>query len=157
MNSQIATFAAGCFWGVEANFLKLKGVIDTRVGYTGGHIPEPDYQLVCTGNSGHAEAVRIVFDADVISYNELLKEFWQMHDPTTPNRQGPDYGSQYRSAVFYHDREQKIAAEQILSELQEMKKYDHMIVTEIVPAGDFYEAEEYHQRYYQKHNVKHCC
>jgi methionine-S-sulfoxide reductase len=157
MNSQIATFAAGCFWGVEASFLKLKGVIDTRVGYTGGHFPEPDYQLVCTGTSGHAEAVRIVFDADVISYNELLKEFWQMHDPTTPNRQGPDYGSQYRSAVFYHDVDQKAAAEQTLSELQEMKKFDHMIVTEIVPAGEFYEAEEYHQRYYQKHNVNHCC
>jgi methionine-S-sulfoxide reductase len=157
MNSQIATFAAGCFWGVEASFLKLKGVIDTRVGYTGGHFPEPDYQLVCTGTSGHAEAVRIVFDADVISYNELLKEFWQMHDPTTPNRQGPDYGSQYRSAVFYHDVDQKATAEQTLSELQEMKKYDHMIVTEIVPAGEFYEAEEYHQRYYQKHNVNHCC
>jgi len=157
MNSQIATFAAGCFWGVEANFLKLKGVIDTRVGYTGGNVPEPDYQLVCTGTSGHAEAVRVVFDADVISYNELLTEFWQMHDPTTPNRQGPDYGSQYRSAVFYQDNAQKEAAEQILSELQEMKKYDHMIVTEIVPAGEFYEAEEYHQRYYQKHNVNYCC
>lgn len=156
MNSQIATFAAGCFWGVEANFMKLKGVIDTRVGYTGGHAPEPDYRMVCTDSTGHAEAVRVVFDADVIRYEELLKEFWQMHDPTTPNRQGPDYGSQYRSAVFYHDKAQKEAAERMLSELQELKKYDHRIVTEIVPAGEFYEAEEYHQRYYQKHNVFHC-
>lgn len=156
MNSQIATFAAGCFWGVEANFLKLKGVIDTRVGYTGGHVPEPDYRLVCTDTTGHAEAVRVVFDADVISYEELLKEFWQMHDPTTPNRQGPDYGSQYRSAVFYHDKAQKEAAELMLSELQELKQNNHKIVTEIVPAGEFYKAEEYHQRYYQKHNVFHC-
>jgi methionine-S-sulfoxide reductase len=156
MNSQIATFAAGCFWGVEANFLKLKGVIDTRVGYTGGHVPEPDYRLVCTDTTGHAEAVRVVFDADVISYEELLKEFWQMHDPTTPNRQGPDYGSQYRSAVFYHDKAQKEAAELMLSEMQELKQNNHKIVTEIVPAGEFYEAEEYHQRYYQKHNVFHC-
>lgn len=156
MNSQIATFAAGCFWGVEANFLKLKGVIDTRVGYTGGHLPEPDYRMVCTDKTGHAEAVRVVFDADVISYEELLKEFWQMHDPTTPNRQGPDYGSQYRSAVFYHDKAQKEAAEMMLSDLQELKQYDYKIVTEIVPAGEFYEAEEYHQRYYQKHNVFHC-
>lgn len=156
MNSQIATFAAGCFWGVEANFLKLKGVIDTRVGYTGGHVQEPDYRLVCTDTTGHAEAVRVVFDADVISYEELLKEFWQMHDPTTPNRQGPDYGSQYRSAVFYHDKAQKEAAELMLSEMQELKQNNHKIVTEIVPAGEFYEAEEYHQRYYQKHNVFHC-
>ena len=156
MNSQIATFAAGCFWGVEANFLKLKGVVDTRVGYTGGHVPEPDYRQVCTDTTGHAESVRVIFDADVISYEELLKEFWQMHDPTTPNRQGPDYGSQYRSAVFYHDKAQKEAAELMLSELQELKQNDHKIVTEIVPAGEFYEAEEYHQRYYQKHNVFHC-
>lgn len=156
MNSQIATFAAGCFWGIEANFLKLKGVIDTRVGYTGGHVPEPDYRQVCTDTTGHAEAVRVEFDANVISYEELLKEFWQMHDPTTPNRQGPDYGSQYRSAVFYHDKAHKEAAELMRSELQELKQYDYKIVTEIVPAGEFYEAEEYHQRYYQKHNVLHC-
>jgi len=156
MNSQIATFAAGCFWGVEANFLKLKGVIDTRVGYTGGHAPEPDYRLVCTDSTGHAEAVKVVFDADIISYEELLKEFWQMHDPTTPNRQGPDYGSQYRSAVFYQDNAQKEAAELMRSELQGLKEFNNKIVTEIVPAGEFYEAEEYHQRYYQKHNVYHC-
>jgi len=156
MNSQIAIFAAGCFWGVEANFLKLKGVIDTRVGYTGGHAPEPDYRLVCTDTTGHAEAVRVIYDADVISYEELLKEFWQMHDPTTPNRQGPDYGSQYRSAVFYQDNAQKEAAELIRAELQGLKKFNNKIVTEIVPAGEFYEAEEYHQRYYQKHNVNHC-
>jgi methionine-S-sulfoxide reductase len=156
MNSQIATFAAGCFWGVEANFLKLKGVIDTRVGYTGGHVPKPDYRHVCTDTTGHAESVRVVFDADVIMYEELLKEFWQMHDPTTANRQGPDYGSQYRSAVFFLEKAQKEAAERMLSELQELKQNDHKIVTEIVPAGEFYEAEEYHQRYYQKHNVFHC-
>lgn len=156
MNSQIATFAAGCFWGVEANFLKLKGVIDTRVGYTGGHAPDPDYRLVCTDSTGHAEAVRVVFDADVISYEELLKEFWLMHDPTTSNRQGPDYGSQYRSAVFYHDNVQKEAADLMRSELQGLKQYNNKIVTEIVPAGEFYEAEEYHQRYYQKHNIYHC-
>jgi len=156
MTEQEATFAAGCFWGVEANFLKLKGVIDTKVGYSGGHVAKPTYQMVCTDTTGHAEAVRVRFNPDEISYEDLLREFWAMHDPTTLNRQGPDYGSQYRSAIFYHNDEQKQAAEKMLSELQQTKQFRHAIVTEILPASEFYEAEEYHQKYYQKHNIHRC-
>lgn len=113
MNRKIATFATGCFWGVEAAFGKLEGVISTVVGYTGGTVKEPDYRLVCTGTTGHAEAVQVTYDTDVISYKQLLESFFQMHDPTTPNRQGADYGSQYRSAIFYHDQDQKSAAEEV--------------------------------------------
>ncbi len=156
MTEQEATFAAGCFWGVEANFLKLKGVIDTKVGYTGGHVAKPTYQMVCTDTTGHAEAVRVRFSPEEISYEDLLREFWAMHDPTTLNRQGPDYGSQYRSAIFYHNDEQKQAAEKMLAELQQTKQFRHAIVTEILPASEFYEAEEYHQKYYQKHNIHRC-
>lgn len=156
MTEQEATFAAGCFWGVEANFLKLKGVIDTRVGYSGGHVAKPTYQMVCSDTTGHAEAVRVRFNPEEISFEDLLKEFWAMHDPTTLNRQGPDYGSQYRSAIFYHNSDQKQAAEKMLTELQQTKQFRHAIVTEILPVGEFYEAEEYHQKYYQKHNIYRC-
>ena len=156
MNEQTAIFAAGCFWGVEANFLNLNGVIDTRVGYTGGHFPDPTYRDVCSDKTGHAEAVRVVFDADVISYRDLLNAFWQMHDPTTLNRQGPDYGSQYRSAIFTLDDKQAKLAHKVKKELAQSEKISGEIVTEIIPATEFYDAEEYHQRYYQKHSIHHC-
>lgn len=156
MNRKIATFATGCFWGVEAAFGKLEGVISTVVGYTGGTVKEPDYRLVCTGTTGHAEAVQVTYDTDVISYKQLLESFFQMHDPTTPNRQGADYGSQYRSAIFYHDQDQKSAAEEVLGFLDASEVFRYPIVTEIVPAAVFYRAEEYHQRYYEKHGLLHC-
>ena len=156
MNRKIATFAAGCFWGVEAAFGKLEGVISTVVGYIGGTVKEPDYRLVCTGTTGYAEAVQVTYDTDVISYKQLLESFFQMHNPTTPNRQGADYGSQYRSAIFYHDQDQKSAAKEVLGFLDASKVFRYPIVTEIVPAAVFYRAEEYHQRYYEKHGLLHC-
>jgi methionine-S-sulfoxide reductase len=146
----IATFAAGCFWGVEARFRQLNGVLDTRVGYTGGTTPDPDYKMVCSGQTGHAEAIEITFDPDIISYEQLLKAFWQMHDPTTMDRQGPDLGSQYRSAVFYHDEQQKQLAETVKSELNKSGQFSAPIVTEITEASIFYPAEDYHQRYLEK-------
>jgi methionine-S-sulfoxide reductase len=152
----IATFAAGCFWGVEAKFRQLPGIINTRVGYTGGDTDNPDYKSVCTGHTGHAEAIEIVFDPDKISYPELLKFFWQIHDPTTLNRQGPDIGNQYRSAVFYHDDQQKQQAIQLKQALQESGVFSAPIVTEIVPAGIFYPAEEYHQCYLEKQGRGSC-
>ena len=156
MNEQTAIFAAGCFWSVEAHFLNLNGVIDTRVGYTGGHFPDPTYRDVCSDKTGHAEAVRVVFDADVINYEDLLKSFWLMHDPTTLNRQGPDYGSQYRSAIFTLDDNQVKLAHKVKDELAKSGNFSSEIVTEIAPATEFYNAEEYHQRYYQKHSIHHC-
>ena len=156
MNVKTATFAAGCFWGVEANFRKLKGVSDTIVGFTGGSFTNPSYKLVCTDTTGHAEAVRVTFDQDQISYEELLNAFWEMHDPTTPDQQGPNYGSQYRSAIFYHDEEQKQAAERSKQRLAEIGSFRYRIVTEIIPVVAFYEAEEWHQRYYEKHGFLHC-
>ncbi len=156
MNVKTATFAAGCFWGVEANFRKLKGVSDTIVGFTGGSFTNPSYKLVCTDTTGHAEAVRVTFDQDQISYEELLNAFWEMHDPTTPDQQGPNYGSQYRSAIFYHDEEQKQAAERSKQRLAETGSFRYRIVTEIIPVVAFYEAEEWHQRYYEKHGFLHC-
>lgn len=144
-----ATFAAGCFWGVEAKFRKLRGVIDTQVGYTGGSVKYPTYSQVCEGDTGHAEAVQIKFDPKQISFEELLDVFWHMHDPTLKNRQGPDVGSQYRSAIFFHTPEQEaIAKREKAALIQSGKK----IVTEISPAGAFYPAEEYHQRYHEKHS-----
>jgi peptide-methionine (S)-S-oxide reductase len=154
MTKQLATFAAGCFWGVEANFLKIPGVIDTLVGYTGGTIANPSYQLVCTGNTGHAEAIQITFDPEIVSYEDLVIAFFNLHDPTTPNRQGPDVGSQYRSAIFFHDAEQEAIAKRIMSELDASGKFRYPIVTQIVPASTFYKAEEYHQRYYDKHKFR---
>ncbi|MFZ1946773.1 MAG: bifunctional methionine sulfoxide reductase B/A protein [bacterium] len=155
--TQIATFAAGCFWGVEAGFGGLKGVVNTAVGYTGGHTKEPTYKDVCGDATGHAEAVRVEYDPSQITYGQLLEAFWAMHDPTTLNRQGPDTGTQYRSAVFYHNAEQKKAA---LESKQRLEKSDDFkgrtIVTEILPAGDFYRAEEYHQRYLEKQGFKTC-
>lgn len=145
---EIATFAAGCFWGVEAKFLKTAGVIETQVGYIGGHTKHPTYDDVCEDTTGHAEAVEVLFDPKVISYADLLQIFWRIHDPSLKNRQGPDVGSQYRSAIFTHSREQQEEAERQRNALIQSGK---RIATEIVPAGPFWRAEEYHQRYHEKH------
>jgi methionine-S-sulfoxide reductase len=150
MSENIATFAAGCFWGVEAKFRRLEGVLDTIVGYTGGNVQSPTYQMVCSHKTGHAEAVQVKFDPQIINYEELVRAFFTFHNPTTKNRQGFDVGSQYRSAIFYHNPEQRRIAEKIKAELDATSKFHRHIVTEIVPADDFYPAEDYHQRYYEK-------
>src|SRR5213082_2424455 len=141
----IATFAAGCFWGVEAAFRQVKGVTSTAVGYAGGTFKDPTYQDVCSGTTGHAEVVQVEFDPAKVSYDELLKVFWENHDPTTLNRQGPDVGAQYRSVIFYHTPEQQAAAEASKQKLADRGRYRRPIVTQIVPASTFYRAEEYHQ------------
>lgn len=155
--SEKATFAAGCFWGVESAFAQVKGVTKTTVGYTGGKFKDPTYEDVCSDKTGHAEAVELEFNPDIVSYEKLLDIFWDIHDPTTPNRQGPDVGSQYRSAIFYHTPEQQKAALASRKKLQDSTKYKKPIVTEIVPAGGFYKAEEYHQRYFEKRGLKPTC
>ena len=147
---QIATFAAGCFWGVEQRFRQLEGVIDAQVGYTGGNIEQPDYATVCSGRSGHAEAVRIVFDPARISFPDLLAAFWEMHDPTQVDRQGPDVGTQYRSAIFVHDETQRELAEQSRRALVASGRFAGSVATVIEPAETFWPAEEYHQRYLEK-------
>jgi len=144
-----ATFAAGCFWGVEAAFRQINGVLRTTAGFTGGHVPNPTYNRVCRGRTGHAEAVEVWFDPAQVSYAQLLQTFWQIHNPTTRNRQGLDFGRQYRSAIFYHDDGQKEAA--IASREAQQQSLKRQIVTEITPASAFYPAEEYHQRYLEKH------
>lgn len=149
-----ATFAAGCFWGVEAAFRQIEGVTDTQVGYTGGRFPNPTYRDVCSDSTGHAEAVEVAFDPERVSYEELLEAFWKMHDPTSPNRQGPDVGSQYRSAIFYCSPEQESAASASKGRVQ--ARFRKPIVTEIAPAPRFYRAEEYHQRYFEKQGVASC-
>jgi peptide-methionine (S)-S-oxide reductase len=146
-----ATFGAGCFWHVEDLLNKTKGVKSTAVGYIGGQLPNPTYEEVCTDKTGHAEAVEVEYDPDEISFDELLDVFWSNHNPTTLNRQGPDVGIQYRSAIFYHDEKQKEIAESSKQSLDESGKFDNPIVTEIVPAPTFYKAEEYHQKYFKKH------
>lgn len=154
--SDQATFAAGCFWGVEAAFKNLPGVIETSVGYTGGKTENPSYKQVCTGTTGHAEAVTLKFDPNSITYAQLLEYFWRLHDPTTPNRQGPDYGTQYRSAIFFHNQEQKKLAEQSKKAFDKSGVFPQPAVTEIVPAQKFYEAEKYHQDYYEKNGMQGC-
>ncbi|MBI2176694.1 peptide-methionine (S)-S-oxide reductase MsrA [Candidatus Woesearchaeota archaeon] len=149
-----ATFAAGCFWGVEAEFRQIKGVKSTQVGYSGGEMPNPTYEDVCTDTTGHAESVEITFDPKKVSYEKLLEVFWNSHDPTQVNKQGPDVGTQYRSVIFYHDRKQKIAAEK--SRQQQQKKTKGRIATEIVAAQPFYRAEEYHQQYLEKKGLSTC-
>ncbi|MDF2691138.1 MAG: Peptide methionine sulfoxide reductase msrA [Gammaproteobacteria bacterium] len=156
MSVQQATFAAGCFWGVEAAFRKVHGVIATQVGFMGGHTPQPSYLQVCNGDTGHAEVVYVQYNAAQVSYSDLLEVFWAIHDPTTYHRQGPDIGSQYRSAIFYYNGEQKQIAEQSLQKLAQSGTYPNKIVTEIVPASTFYPAEEYHQRYYEKQGIAGC-
>lgn len=151
-----ATFGAGCFWGVEATFRRLDGVTETAVGYAGGATDNPTYQDVCSGRTGHAEVVQVTFDPSRISYDELLKVFFDCHDPTTLNRQGPDVGTQYRSAIFTHSDEQKAAAELAKSTQQQSGRFRGAIVTEIAPAGPFYMAEDYHQQYLEKRNAKRC-
>jgi len=143
-----ATFAAGCFWCVEAQFLQLEGVSKVVSGYTGGKVPNPTYKQVCTGNTGHAEAVAITYDPEVISYDELLEAFFVSHDPTQLNRQGNDVGTQYRSAIFYHSKEQRDKANYYIKKLNEENIYPKKIVTEVAPLGKFYIAEDYHQNYY---------
>ena len=145
-----ATFGAGCFWHVEDLLSKTKGVQSTKVGYIGGQLPNPTYEEVCTDKTGHAEAVEVEYNPDEISFEELLDVFWNNHNPTTLNRQGPDVGIQYRSAVFYHDEEQKKIAEASKQALDKSGKYEKSVVTEIVPAPTFYKAEEYHQKYFKK-------
>ena len=149
-----ATFGAGCFWGVEATFRQLAGVKDTAVGYEGGKLDSPTYQDVCTDRTGHAEVVQVEFDPAVVGYHDLLNVFWENHDPTTKNRQGPDVGTQYRSVIFFHSPEQKAEAEQ--SREQAQKQFSRPIVTEIVPASTFWRAEEYHQQYLEKRGLSHC-
>lgn len=152
----LATFAAGCFWGVEELFRQTKGVKETLVGYTGGITKKPTYKDVCTDQTGHAEAVQITFDPKEASYKDLLNIFFENHDPTTLNHQGPDTGTQYRSAIFYHSDEQKKLAEQAILGLEKSGKYKNKIVTQINPATDFYKAEEYHQKYLQKRGLNAC-
>ncbi len=151
-----ATFAAGCFWGVEAAFRQLPGVTATRVGYTGGTVPNPSYELVCTDTTGHAEAVEVAYDPERVSYEELLDVFWSNHNPTTRNRQGFDIGSQYRSAIFFHTPEQAAAARASKERLEADGRFRSPIVTEIEPAGAFYEAEDYHQQYLEKRGRATC-
>ncbi|MFL2939677.1 MAG: peptide-methionine (S)-S-oxide reductase MsrA [Candidatus Poseidoniales archaeon] len=148
-----AMFGAGCFWGVEYNFAKLKGVREVLSGYSGGKTPNPTYEQVCSNSTEHAEVVMIDYDETQISYEELLDAFWRKHDPTTLNRQGPDVGDQYRSAIFYFDEEQQTLARESLKNLQQ--KLERSIVTEITKADTFWKAEEYHQKYFEKHNLRH--
>jgi peptide-methionine (S)-S-oxide reductase len=152
--TQKATFAAGCFWGVEAEFRRIPGVTATRVGYTGGHTEDPSYYDVCSDTTGHAEAVEVEFDPEQVSYDELLAVFFANHDPTTPNRQGPDVGSQYRSAIFFHSPEQEEAALKTKAAIQ--AGLPMRVVTEVVPAQTFYGAEDYHQQYFEKQGRTSC-
>lgn len=151
-----ATFAAGCFWGVEDRFRNTKGVLDATVGYSGGHTKNPTYGDVCSGNTRHAESVHVIFDTSIVSFKELLDVFWNIHNPTTVNRQGGDIGEQYRSVIFYHSHTQKKIAENSKQKLSDSKKYKDPIVTEIIPVQEFYKAEEYHQRYVEKNGVGAC-
>jgi len=151
-----ATFAAGCFWGVEAAFRRVPGVLSTRAGYIGGSVPNPSYEQVCSHRTGHAEAVEVDYDPARVSYDELLKVFWEEHDPTQLNRQGPDVGDQYRSAIFVHDAEQEAAAQASKARLAQSGRFRRPIVTQITPAPTFYPAEDYHQQYLEKQGLAAC-
>ncbi len=154
--SEIATFGAGCFWGIEAAFRRVPGVLDAMVGYSGGQTENPTYKDVCTDETGHAEVVQVTFDPVKVSYERLLDAFWQMHDPTQVNRQGPDFGSQYRTAIFFHSLEQEAAAKKSKAALDASGKFRRLIATEIPPAGPFYRADDYHQRYLEKRGAASC-
>lgn len=154
---EVATLAGGCFWCLEAVFDELKGVESVESGYAGGHVPNPTYAQVCDDNTGHAEVVRVTFDPQVLSYHDLLKVFFSIHDPTTLNRQGNDVGTQYRSAIFYHTPEQKATAEQVIREITEAQLWDRPIVTEVVPFDQFYMAEDYHQEYFKNNPYQGYC
>lgn len=156
MQESVALFGAGCFWGVEAAFRKMEGVTATAVGYAGGTKEEPTYREVCSDRTGHAEVVQVKFDPEKISYGKLLDAFWKLHDPTQVNRQGPDVGSQYRSVIFYHNEDQKQAAEESKKALEESGTYAKPIATHIEPAPEFYMAEEYHQQYLEKKGLASC-
>jgi peptide-methionine (S)-S-oxide reductase len=156
METEKATFAAGCFWGVEAAFRNVEGVTATRVGYTGGATENPTYEQVCTDRTGHAEAVEVEFDPARVAYDRLLDVFWDEHDPTQKNRQGPDVGTQYRTAIFFHSPEQEAAATASRDRLGKSGRFARPIVTEIVPAAKFWPAEEYHQRYLEKRGLATC-
>lgn len=156
MNTQLATFGAGCFWGVEETFRKVDGVVDTVVGYMGGTKDQPTYEDVCTDRTGHAEVVQVIYDPSRVSYTNLLEIFWANHNPTTLNQQGPDRGTQYRSVIFFHSNDQKREAEESKAHLESSGKWKNPIVTEIVPAASFWRAEEYHQRYLEKQGLDVC-
>jgi peptide-methionine (S)-S-oxide reductase len=153
---EIATFGAGCFWGIEAAFRRVPGVLDAVVGYSGGRTQNPSYQDVCTDTTGHAEVVQVTFDPEKVSYDQLLDVFWTIHDPTQVNRQGPDYGKQYRTAIFFHSPEQEAAAKKSKQALEASGKMRRPIATEITPAAPFWRAEEYHQRYLEKRGAASC-
>ncbi|HEY1424715.1 MAG TPA: peptide-methionine (S)-S-oxide reductase MsrA [Candidatus Acidoferrum sp.] len=153
---EIATFGAGCFWGIEAAFRRVPGVLDAAVGYSGGHTQNPNYQQVSTDTTGHAEVVQVTFDPEKLSYDQLLNVFWTTHDPTQVNRQGPDYGAQYRTAIFFHSPEQEAAAKKSKQALEASGKLRRPVATEITPAGPFWRAEEYHQRYLEKRGAASC-
>jgi peptide-methionine (S)-S-oxide reductase len=154
---EVATLAGGCFWCLEAVYLELRGVLGVQSGYAGGHVPQPSYELVCTGSTGHAEVVQVTFDPEEISYRDLLDVFFTIHDPTTLNRQGNDVGTQYRSAIFYHTAEQQAAAERAIAELTAEKVWDDPVVTQLVPFTEFYPAEEYHRDYFRRHPEQAYC
>lgn len=153
---ETATFGAGCFWGVEETFRNIPGVVDTAVGYLGGHTQNPTYQDVCTDETGHAEVVQVTYDPAKVGYDQLLNTFWESHDPTTLNRQGPDIGTQYRSAIFFHTPEQERLARASKEKVQASGKFRRPVVTEITPASAFYRAEDYHQKYLAKRGLSHC-
>ena len=153
---EIATFGAGCFWGVEAAFRRVPGVLDAVSGYSGGHTENPSYKDVCTDRTGHAEVVQVIFDPSKVSYEQLLDVFWKIHNPTQVNRQGPDFGTQYRTAIFYHSPEQEAAARKSRQALDASARFRQPVATEITPAGPFWRAEEYHQRYLEKRGAESC-
>ncbi len=156
-SNKIAVFGAGCFWGVESAFRALDGVVDVTVGYAGGTVDQPNYRMVCSGRSGYAEVVRVEYDPSRVSFEKLLELFWQIHDPTTLNRQGPDIGTQYRSVIFYSDDRERAAAEESKRRLDESGRLRRPVVTQIVPSAEFYPAEDYHQRYYEKMGIAPSC
>jgi peptide-methionine (S)-S-oxide reductase len=153
---EIATFGAGCFWGIEAAFRRVPGVLDAVVGYSGGHTQNPGYQDVCTDTTGHAEVVQVTFDNEKLTYDQLLDVFWTIHDPTQVNRQGPDYGKQYRTAIFFHSPAQEAAAKKSKQALEASGKLRRPVATEVTAAGPFWRAEEYHQRYLEKRGAASC-